>query len=725
MAEFGTFTLLLALAAATWSAVTAVLGHRSGDARLVRSAAAGLNGALLSLTVAMGVLLTLFLTRDFSVRYVAEYSDSHLPIPYTVAAVWAGQNGSLLFWAWVLAGAAALTGWRYRDRHRELLPIVLFVLALVLVAFTALVVATSNPFQRLGFTPSEGAGLNAMLQNWGQLYHPPATFLGYVGFTVPFAFSIAALVTGRLDTEWVRAIRPWVLWSWILLGLGILLGARWAYTELGWGGYWAWDPVENVSLLPWLTATAYLHSAVLQERRDKLRISNLVLVIATFALTVFGTFLVRSGVASSVHAFAESSAGMYLLGVIVAVVVAGAVLITWRLPLLRSSGAPIGGWSRETMIVVTNGVLIAYTLAIFWGTLFPVITSVLQGRDVTVGEPFFDRVTVPVTVALLVLFGLAPALAWRRAANHGLQRRLAVPIVVGLLAGLVAAVLDGGANPSTTVVLSLAAFALSTIVLEFHHGVHAHGLRRDAREHLPSLLAVFGRNPRRFGGAVVHLGVVLLIVGVALDVTYQRDDRVTMTVGDTVEVDRYTLTFESLDSEITQTRMALSAMVGVARTGGSDAGALVTERYLNVNQEQPRTHVGVRSLLREDVYVILEEVDVDSETATFTVLLHPGLLWLWLGGTLTLVGGLLAVLCGRRRRAAEDAAAVGGMAAQPVAVGVAGVGVGVAGAGAGGVGVAGAGAGGVGAAGVQTVGAGAQEPRSPDLDGPIEPWEDR
>jgi cytochrome c-type biogenesis protein CcmF len=284
------------------------------------------------------------------------------------------------------------------------------------------------------------------------------------------------------------------------------------------------------------------------------------------------------------------------------------------------------------------------------------------------------------------------------------------------------AVVDGGANPLTTVVLSLSAFALTTIVLEFHHGVHAHGLRRDAREHLPSLLAVFGRNPRRFGGAVAHLGVVLLIVGVALDVTYQRDDRVTLTVGDTVEVDRYTLTFESLDSEITQRRMALSATLGVARTGGSDAGTLVTERYLNVNQDQPRTHVGVRSLLREDVYVILEEVDVDSETATFTVLLHPGLVWLWLGGSLILVGGLLAVLCGRRRRAAEDAVALGGTAAQPVAVGAAG---------AGGAGRARAGAA---SGGAVAAADGAQrsegeveapEPRSPDLDGPIEPWEDR
>ncbi|MFU8839798.1 MAG: heme lyase CcmF/NrfE family subunit [Nitriliruptoraceae bacterium] len=641
MPEFGTFTLLLALAASVWAAVTGTLGHRSGRRDLVESAAAGLRGALVSLTVASGVLVTLFLTRDFSVRYVAEYSDRSLELSYTIAAFWAGQNGSLLFWAWVLAATSVLAVTLHRDRHRELLPVVIVVLATTLVVFTALVAFTSNPFQRLGFTPSDGAGLNAMLRNWGQLYHPPATFLGYIGFTVPFAFAIAALVTGRLDDEWIHAVRRWVLWSWVLLGLGILLGARWAYTELGWGGYWAWDPVENVSLLPWLTATAYLHTAVLQERRGKLRVWNLVLAITTFALTVFGTFLVRSGVAASVHAFAESPAGLWLLGVIVAVVLLGTGLLVWRLPELKDRSAPIGGWTRETMLVVTNAVLVLYTLAIFWGTLFPALTNAIQGRDVTVGAPFFDRVTLPVTLALLVLFGLAPVLAWRRASAAGLTRRLAVPVAVGLLAGVVAVVLDGAANPMTSVVLSLSGFALATIVLELHHGVHAHGLRHP-KDHLPAFLGVFPRNPRRYGGALVHLGVVLLIVGVALDVTYRSDERHTLTVGESAEVGRYTLTFADLDTAVTATRMSLTATLELARPGGRDAGTIETERYLYANQEQPRTHVGVRSLVREDVYVILEEVDIDAQRATFSVLLHPGVLWLWLGGGLLLLGGVVA-----------------------------------------------------------------------------------
>jgi cytochrome c-type biogenesis protein CcmF len=654
MAEFGTFTILLALAAAVWSAVAAWLGFRRSDTRFVRSAEAGLHGALLSLTVSAGVLWTLFLTRDFSVRYVAEYSDQHLSIPLTISAFWAGQNGSLLFWAWVLAGAATLVTVRYRHRARELMPVAVLVLALVLVAFTALVALTSNPFERLGFTPADGAGLNPMLQNWGMIYHPPATFLGYIGFTVPFAFAVAALVTGRLDSEWVRLVRPWVLWSWILLGIGIILGARWAYTELGWGGYWAWDPVENVSLLPWLTATAYLHTAVLQERRGKLRVWNLALVFVTFALTVFGTFLVRSGVASSVHAFAESSAGIYLLGLIVAVIVAGVVLITWRVPDLRDSSASIGGLSRETLIVVTNGVLLLFTLAIFWGTLFPVITSTVQGREATVGEPYFELVTMPVTWALLVLFGLAPAVAWRRARAHGLQHRLLLPVAAALITGVVTAVLDGGSHRLTILTLSLAAFAIVTILLEFHRGVHRHGLA-EPREHLPRATELFRRDPRRYGGAVVHLGMVLLIIGVALDVTYRSDERHTMTVGESVEVGRYTLTFEDLTSEITQSRMSLAATLGVARRSGGDAGSLTTERYLNVNQQDPRTAVGVRSLVTEDVYVILQEVDIDSETASFSIHLHPGVLWLWVGSGLVVLGGLLALL--RRHREPDDTAA--------------------------------------------------------------------
>jgi cytochrome c-type biogenesis protein CcmF len=656
MAELGTGTVVLALAAAVWAAIASTLGYRRGEPRLVRSAQLAMRTAAVSLTASAAVLVALFLTRDFSVAYVTEYSDRQLSTAYTVAAFWAGQDGSLLLWAWLLAGVSVLVIRQHRGSQRELLPIVVLVLALVLVLFTGLVATLSNPFVRLPFVPQDGAGLNAMLQNWGQLYHPPALFLGYIGFTVPFAFSIAALVTGRLGTEWVRAVRGWMVGSWLLLGLGILLGARWAYTELGWGGYWAWDPVENVSLLPWLTATAYLHSVVLQERRGTLRVWNLALAVATFVLTLFGTFLVRSGVASSVHAFAESSAGTYLLGAIVVTIIASTLLITWRLPLLRSPRARSGALSRERLVVLTNALLLAYTLAILWGTLFPVVASTLQGREVSVGTRFFDAMTLPFVVVLLVLTGLCPVVAWRRASARGLQRELLVPLAVGLGVGATAAVLDGGRHPATIAVLSLSALAATTLLLVLHRAVRAHGHRR-VRDRLRAFGQLFVRSPRRYGGVVVHLGVVLLIVGIALDVTYRSDERHTLTVGEQATVGNYLLTLDGIDTEVSASRVSLTATLDVARTSGGSLGSVTTERYLTANQEQPRTHVGVRSLLREDVYVVLEDVDVDSQTAGFHVYLHPGVLWIWVGGGVVLLGGLLAIWPYRGRQAEADAEA--------------------------------------------------------------------
>jgi cytochrome c-type biogenesis protein CcmF len=658
MAELGTFTVLLALVTSVWATGAAFVGYRHQRDTLVRSAELALRTAAVSLTVGYGLLIALFLARDFSVQYVASYSDRQLPTAYTVAAAWAGQEGSLLLWAWMLAVAAVLVLRQHRGRHRELMPIVACVLAATLVLFVGLVATVSNPFTRMTFVPEDGAGLNAMLQNWGQLYHPPATFLGYVGFSVPFAFAIAALVTGRLGTEWLRAARVWMIGSWLFLGLGIVLGARWAYTELGWGGYWAWDPVENVSLLPWLTATAYLHGAALQERRGTLRVFNLALAATTFALTLFGTFLVRSGVASSVHAFAESSAGVYLLGGIVLTVLVTSALITWRLPLLRSPQAGSFALSRERLLVITNVLLLLYTLAIFWGTLFPVISQTLQGREVTVGEPFYDLMTVPFVLAMLLLLGLGPAVAWRRASVGGVRRRLVVPVGVGVGAGALAAVLDRARNPLTIALLALSAFAATTLIGDVHRSVHAHG-RTRLREHLTVLGQLFVRSPRRFGGLVAHLGLVLLIVGVALDVTYRSDERHELAVGEEVAVGGYVLTLDRIDTELSPTRMSLSATFAIARSSGRSAGSLVTERYLTMNQDQPRTHVGVRSLLREDIYVILEDVDVESQRAGFHVHLHPGVLWLWVGSGVLLLGGLLAVWPYRRRIAPDAEPAKG------------------------------------------------------------------
>ena len=653
MAELGAFAVVVALVASAWAAVAGALAHRRGREAFLRSAEGALWGALLALTVALGILAYLFLARDFSVESVAQYSDTTLSPVMTVAAVWAGQEGSLLLWTWMLGGTAALVPALHRRRHPALLPAAVAVVAVVLVLFTALVAVASNPFTRLDFVPSEGAGLNPMLIHWAQVLHPPATFLGYVGFTVPFAFALAALATGRLDSEWLRASRPWMIAAWILLGIGIVLGARWAYTELGWGGYWAWDPVENVSLLPWLIATVFLHTAVLQERRGKLRVANLVAAIAAFVLTLFATFLVRSGVAASVHAFAESPAGRYFLVAIVLAVVVAAGLVSWRLPRLRDRGARIGGLSRETLLVLTAALLVAYTLVILWGTLFPVLASAVQGRELSVDPPFFDAVSVPVAVLLLALLGPGPLVGWRRTSHAGLRRGLVAPAAAALVAGAVAAIVDAGRSPVTVAVTALAAFALAGIVIDLSRGV------RDGRaRELGSLAAVrsaFARHPRRYGGAVAHLGIVVLVVGLALDGAYRVDDQLDLALGEATTFEGYTVTLAALDTEAGMDRSALTATLEVERDG-SRVGALSTERYLEGRMEQPRTEVGVLTRWHEDLYAVLGDVDVEAQVAQIELHRHPGLLWIWVGSVFTLLGGLLAVWPYRRHPAGEPTA---------------------------------------------------------------------
>ena len=653
MPELGHVALALAVLASLWAAGAAAVAARRGHTALLRSAEAALAATFVVLSVATILLLLLFLGREFEVEYVAQYSDRSLSPVMTASALWAGEDGSLLFWAWVLAGTSSLAARVHRTRDPGLQPVMVATLGAALVVFSALTLLASNPFTRLDFVPSDGAGLNPMLLHWGQILHPPATFVGYALFTVPFALAIAALVSGRLDGSWLRGARAWTIHAWLWLGIGIVLGARWAYTELGWGGYWAWDPVENVSLLPWLTATAWLHTVVLQQRRGALRVWNLALAIATFALVIFATFLVRSGVAASVHAFAESPAGVWFLAVIVTVVVAGAGLLAWRLPQLRPRRRTAGGLSRESLLVLTNGLLVAYTVAIFWGTIFPVLTSAVQGSEVSVGAPFFDAVSRPVGVLMLLLLGLGPLVAWR-SAGTGLRRALIAPTIAGLVAGTVAGVLDGGANPLTVAVLALVAFAGVAILGDLWAGARA-AQRGGARDLHRAAGRSLARNPRRVGGALAHLGIVLLIVGLAVDGTYRDDARIELEQGETAQVGPYALTFTELATEEGFTRSSVAATLSVARSG-TDRGELTAERYLEGNMEEPRTEVGVRSLVREDLYVVLEDVDVDAPAAGFHVNRHPGVLWLWVGSTLTLLGGLLAVLPWRRPERRDPAA---------------------------------------------------------------------
>jgi cytochrome c-type biogenesis protein CcmF len=656
MAELGRYAVLLAFGAALWAITAGVVGARTGREAPIRSAEAAVRGAALSLTVAAGALFWLFLSRDFSVRYVAEYSSNSLSTGYTIAAFWAGHAGSLLLWAWMLALLSAVVVRQNRHKNRDLMPVVVVVLAVSVALFAALVAFSSDPFERLAFTPADGQGLNPMLQNVGQWVHPVTTYLGYVGFTVPFAFCIAALVTGQLGPRWVATVRTWTLWAWLFLTIGILFGARWAYTELGWGGYWAWDPVENASLLPWLTGTAYLHSVMIQEKKGTLRVWNVSLAVATFALSLFGTFLVRSGIVSSVHAFAQSDVGIYLLAAVVAVVAVSAVLITWRLPDLRSRGVVESVISREATFLLNNLLLVGIALAVFWGTVYPLVAQAVRGVEVSVGPPFFDTVVTPMAVALLALIGICPMIAWRKATARNLRRNFVVPLSVGLATGVVLAVLNGGRNVATVTVLSLVAFVTTTIVIEFQRGARVRR-RVKGEAWAKAVQGLLSRNPRRYGGYVIHLGVVVLMLGVAIDVTYGTEHRQPMQVGDELAVGDYVLTLRTLTGENTVDKTAAIAELDVERKG-SALGPVRAERAVHVNLDQPRSEVGIYSTVREDLYVILESADLATGDASIRVFVNPGVFWIWMGAMVMVVGGLIVVWPSRGGAHADELAKV-------------------------------------------------------------------
>lgn len=642
MVTLGRFAVLLSLGASLWAAAAAFRGARRGREELTRSAEGALYATATALSVAAAALVYALVTRDFSVAYVADYSSRSLSLLYTVGAFWAGQAGSLLLWAWALSLYAAVVVYRNRVRNRHLMPWVVGVLGSVTALFAFLVAFLSNPFERLPFALPDGQGLNPLLQNYGQMIHPVTVYLGFVGFTVPFAFCIAALATGRLDDGWTTTVRRWTLWAWLALTAGIILGARWAYVELGWGGYWAWDPVENASLLPWLTGTAYLHSVMVQERKGMLRVWNVSLAVATFALALFGTFLTRSGVVSSVHAFASSPIGPFLIGAVFVVVAVSGGLIAWRLPELRSTATLESVASRESSFLLNNLLLVGMAFAVLWGTVFPIIARAVRGVEMTVGAPFFNAVMSPMGIALLALVGFCPLLAWRKTSMARLRRNFVAPLGTGAATAVVLFVLGAGKRPGALLVASLAAFVAATIVAELYRGARARR-RLKAESWSAAVTGLFSRNPRRYGGFVIHLGVVVLLLGIAVNVAYKTDHRATLAVGESTRIAGYELVLSSLQTQETSARFGTVATLAVRRASdGKPLGSVLAQRFFYENQDQPTTEVGIRATPGEDLYVILEAADPAQGQASLRLLLNPGVLWIWVGGLLMLTGGLLA-----------------------------------------------------------------------------------
>jgi cytochrome c-type biogenesis protein CcmF len=560
----GRAALALALLTAIYAAIAALIG-RNGDRRWVDSSRRAVYALCALLTVCVLVLEAAFLRNDFSFQLVADHSSTTTPFYYRLTSMWSSQAGSLLLWAWVLSIASSAVLYATRNRLRELVPYATAVLMGVGAFFVALAVFASNPFEQLSPAPLEGAGLNPLLRHPAMLMHPPMLYSGYVFFTVPFAFAIGALITRRVDASWIRMTRRFALIAWTFLSIGIVLGASWSYSELGWGGYWAWDPVENASLMPWLMGTAFLHSIMVQEKRGILKVWNVSLIVGTFTLALLGTFLVRSGVLQSIHAFGASTVGAPILVLIAVVLIGSTALIVSRLDDLRSEKRIDSLFSRESIFLVNNFLLVALCAVIFWGTMFPLISELFTGDKASLAAPWFDRYTTPLAIMLVLFTGIGPLLAWRRVTWESARRVFVAPAAVALAVAVgAAAFFDAGRRPWALLLFAFAAFALTALAQELWRGGSAR--RALSGGSMPgAMFAVAARNRRRYGGYVVHAGIAVLLIGVAASSSFQTNRELNLRPGDSTAVDGYKVEYKRPTVSVDNERIAFGAVLDVSK----------------------------------------------------------------------------------------------------------------------------------------------------------------
>ena len=645
--EVGTGALLVALVLALYGAVAAAIGGRRGRPAVVESAQHAALGVFVLVTAAMVLLIFAFLTFDFSVRYVATNTNLGTPFYYRITAVWGALEGSIVLWAWMLSVYTLVVILRHRTSARQLYPWVLTVMLSVM-SFFLLVMTVSVPvFARLTPIPADGRGLNPLLQDSGMITHPVALYLGFTGFTVPFAFAVAALITGRVGDFWITTTRRWTIVAWYFLSLGLLIGGWWSYHVLGWGGYWAWDPVENAAFMPWLTGTALLHSVMIQERRRMLRLWNIALVILTFSLTLFGTFLTRSGVIASVHAFTQGSIGVFFLTFLALVVLVSLSLVAWRWDALGAQGELDSVVSRESAFLLNNVLLVAATFTVFFGTVFPLLSEAVRDVKVSVGAPFFNQVNVPLFLSLIFLMGVGPLIAWRRASLENLKRNFLWPVVVGVVAAAVLRLL-GVSSMLAVVALALTVFVAATISVDL---VRATRARRAMGERtLPALGGLLLRHNRRYGGFVVHLAVLVVAVGVTGSQAWSLHTETTLKRGEQAELGGYRIRFDGLRESEESNHGKVTGTFTVVN--GRGAGTVLEPAKKFFPQEQsPIAYVDYRLGLIDDIYLVLGDFASDGSSATVKFQVNRLVSWIWIGGIVLTLGALLAVLPERRKAA--------------------------------------------------------------------------
>jgi cytochrome c-type biogenesis protein CcmF len=646
----GHVAVVVGLGLSAFAAAAFVFAGRGGDPRLATSARRAVIGSFAAALVGCAAMVVSLLAHDFSVLYVAENNATTTPPFISAISLWAALEGSILFWVLLATGWASLVLWLHRERHRSLMPWVGATLASVNLFFFAVMTWPGNPFLRTSPVAVEGIGPNALLQNHPFMaLHPPLLYLGYTGLAIPFAFGVAALVTNRLDEEWLRIVRRWTLVPWTFLTLGIVAGAWWSYEVLGWGGYWGWDPVENAALLPWLTATAFVHSAMVAERRGGLRIWTVALVIATFALTLLGTFLTRSGIVASVHSFTQSAIGPWFLGGVVTALTVALGLLAWRLPQLVGGGRPPRLVSRESAFLLNNVLFLALTFAVLFGTLLPLLVASTSGATISVGPPWFNGVTAPIFVALLFLMGVGPALPWGTASWSTLRERFTGPSLVGV-AIAAAALVAGLRDPVSLGTLALAAFVAGILIDEMIRGARA---RSRTRGEPPPTAAwrLATRNRRRYGGYTVHLGVLVMAVAVAFSSGLSVDRTVTLQPGESAEIGAYTVTHVLLEVEPLADDAQVIETRAEVRYDGPQAGRLRTALRDYPSSPTAIATPAVRTSLSEDLYVTLLASDSASGAVTLHLFVNPLVVWIWIGGAIVGLGAAFAIWPERRAQA--------------------------------------------------------------------------
>jgi cytochrome c-type biogenesis protein CcmF len=640
MPELGRAALIVCLGLAVYAVAAGGYAAWRRRERLAESAENAILAAFAAALVASAVLLIALIENDFSFVYVYEHTSIELPRAYTISAFWGGQEGSLLLWLLILTGFSAVAVLLARRSSHSLLAWTVPVLGGVIVFFSLLLVAVASPFATQA-AQADGLGLNPSLQNPYMLVHPPMLYLGFVGLTIPFAFAMGALLARRADELWVVVTRRWTLVAWTFLGFGQLLGAHWAYVEVGWGGYFAWDPVENAALMPWLAATAFLHSVMIQEKRGMLKIWNVLLVVGAFALALFGTFLTRSGILSSIHSFTEGSIGPWFLGFIGLVLAGSAALIVSRLPLLRSKTRLESPISREATFLYNNLLLVAFCLTILWGVIYPILTEALRGEPVTVGPPYYNFFLNAFGLPLLVLMGIGPLIAWRRASLRGLGRTFMWPLGIALATGVALLALGAGSSLPGLIGYTFCAFVLASIGLEFTRGTRArHAL--SGGSWLGAFAELVGRNRRRYGGYVVHASIVLLAIGVIGSSAYDTTREQRLRTGQSLAVGDYTLTYRGATQERGANAMEVRALVDVER-GGERLGTMQPGKNNYFAEQQVSNEAAIRSdrLSGEDLFLIAEQIGRDQ--VFLKVLVKPLVNLIWIAGFVFLAGALIAL----------------------------------------------------------------------------------